>query len=75
VSKYYTTCTTDKGSATRAGRHWARATAQSYDGSIIVEIQDDNFEVFAAPGSQDSPSAGRSILKGKLSETCNTRIR
>jgi len=39
VSKFYGTVTSDKGERTRTGHKFIRATAQSFEGSVGVEIR------------------------------------
>jgi len=60
MSKFYGTLRSDKGSTTRAGHQWIRATAQSYDGSVSVHLSGcgDQMEVIIAEesGSCDDPN-------------------
>jgi len=38
MSKFYGTLASDKGETTRAGHHWIRATAQSFEGSVSISL-------------------------------------
>lgn len=40
ISKYYGTLTSDKGTSTRAGHKYMSASAQTHEGSVMVEISD-----------------------------------
>jgi hypothetical protein len=66
MSKYYGTIVTDKGTSTRAGHRWVKACAQTHDGSVIVEIQDDCVLIGLASGS--STGSHVPFFNGKLSE-------
>jgi hypothetical protein len=60
MSKFYGTLTSDKGQSTRAGHHFIRATAQSFDNSIAVELigegEGQMVSITAAKGSTETPS-------------------
>lgn len=67
MSKVYTTAATDKGITTRAGHHWARVAAQTWDGSVVVELDGaGNVSIGVADGS--SATAERRLWAGTLAE-------
>lgn len=55
MSKYHGFLESDKGVTTRAGHRFIRAAAQTYDGSIAVEIRDGQVTIFAGQGSNAHP--------------------
>lgn len=75
MSKFYGTLTSDKGSTTRAGHHWIKATAQSWEGSVCVSLFKGAtsgellVEIEVGEGSTSCPS--KSIWRKPLKELLN----
>ena len=70
MSKFYTTTRTDaiKTKHTARGHHWIKASVQSFEGSIRVEMSEIDgepyVEIYAVEGS--ATDGGRRILSGPL---------
>ncbi len=65
MSKFYGTLTSDKGTTTRAGHRYMSAAAQTYDGSVIVEISNGIVEIQV---SDTSATSGRTVLQMPLKD-------
>ena len=63
MSKFYGTLESDKGVSTRAGHQRIRASAQSHDGSVSVEIFHGIVIIDVAPNSN---TGGRQLLRTSL---------
>ena len=63
MSRLYGTLESDKGTTTRAGHRYIRASAQSFDGSVSVEIVDGNVNIDVHSGSGTN---GRRLLTASL---------
>ena len=73
MSKFYGMVQGDRGAATRGGHTTIRASAQSYDGSVIIELTYNEegklmVDVSVAP---DSTFLGRRIFYGTFEEYVN----
>lgn len=63
ISKVYGTLTTDKGVSTRTGNKFVKASAQSWDGSVSVEINNGAVRILVGMGSSNG---GRELLSVPL---------
>lgn len=73
MAKLYVTANTDaiKTLRTARGHHWAKATVQSYEGSVQVTLDEaGNVELFVEQGSTAIPSY--CILRTTLKELLHT---
>lgn len=70
MSKFYGQVVGDRGAATRGGHHRIKASAQSYDGSVITELtyNEDKLMVSVCVGMDESTSIGRQIFYGTFDE-------
>jgi hypothetical protein len=70
MSKFYGQVVGDRGAATRGGHHRIKASAQSYDGSVITELtyREDKLMVSVCIGVDESTSIGRQIFYGTFDE-------
>jgi hypothetical protein len=71
MSKFYGQVVGDRGAATRGGYHRIKASAQSYDGSVITELTYNNegkLMVDVCVGKDESTSMGSRIFYGTFEE-------
>ena len=67
MSKLYVTVRTDRTSKTATAHHWAKATLQSWDGSVQITLDEQgNVEVSVESGS--TPTPGYLIRRWKLDD-------
>lgn len=59
MSQLYGTLTSDSGVSTRAGHRYVRASAQSWEGSVTVELHENMVSIDVQPGSG---TGGRRLL-------------
>lgn len=73
MSKFYGTLQGARGEATRQGHSSIRASAQSWDGSIIVELSElDGETMYEIRVGKGSTAYGdKTIAQGKLSDLLN----
>lgn len=66
MSRFYGTVTSDKGTSTRAGHRHIRASAQSREGSVSVEIIEPGIVVIDV--QEASGTGGRQLLRVTLAD-------
>ena len=76
MSKFYGTARDPwggRGTATRCGHKGIRTTAQSYDGSVIVDMSYDRNDelVVEVEVSKGSSTSGTQVFRGRLDELAN----
>ena len=69
MSKFYGTLQSDKGTTTRAGHRYITATAQTWNGSVAVNVEPvgDDFHVIISVGSGSTAHPLDTLVAGKLS--------
>lgn len=63
MSQLYGTLTSDSGVSTREGHRYVRASAQSWEGSVSVELHDGTVSIDVVQGSG---TGGRRLLTASL---------
>lgn len=67
--RYYGTLISDKGVTTRAGHRFIQAAAQTFAGSVSVDIKDGHVTIMVSEGSG---TGGRTLLNAPLADLLAT---